>query len=850
MRRAVAWNHLRKLNSEGHTLDSLPIDPGVAYADTNLDFRLNADLICFSHLRWDFVTQRPQHLLTRAARDRRVFYWEEPIWHQPEDPSTAVEALEKRIEVTSPSANVWVIRPHIHWGIDFEVGQRALLDEFVREFRIEHAVGWYYTPMALGFSSHMKFDAVVYDCMDELSAFAGAPPRLAQRERELLAAADVVFTGGYSLYDAKRTQHANVHAFPSSVDVAHFAAAKNRTDDEPADQSVIAHPRAGFFGVLDERLDIALVAEVAKLRPEMQFVLIGPVVKIDPATLPVADNIHYPGSKTYANLPDYLAGWDVAMLPFAMNEATRFISPTKTPEYLAAGKTVVSTPICDVVRQYGDAGLVAIAGTAREFAAALDAALLPQPEAWKTAVAEALALSSWDSTWAAMNLEIAKVMRTPGKHEEVKPCVEVELTVEVNATVRMDTALSLAHFNRRSEKSFDYLVVGAGFAGSVLAERLASQLGKRVVIIDKRDHVGGNAYDHYNESGILIHKYGPHIFHTNSQHVVDYLSQFTEWRPYEHRVLASVAGQLLPIPINLDTVNRLYGLGLDAEGMRRFLEERVVACSEIRTSEEIVKSRVGVELYELFFRNYTRKQWGLDPSQLDASVAGRVPVRFDRDDRYFSDSFQAMPLKGYTPMFERMLDHANITIQTETTYDEAIRMHPRAQVVYTGAIDEYFGFRFGPLPYRSLEFKHETIQCERYQQAPVVNFPNDHAYTRVTEFKYLTGQEHERTSLVYEYPKDDGDPYYPIPRTENAALYAKYFALAQLDKRVTFCGRLATYRYLNMDQVVAQALAAFMRIADAEDKQVAPRNVARRAAYRRNRVSASASNSAESNLRA
>ena len=359
---------------------------------------------------------------------------------------------------------------------------------------------------------------------------------------------------------------------------------------------------------------------------------------------------------------------------------------------------------------------------------------------------------------------------------------------------------------------FDYLVVGAGFAGSVLAERLASEMDQRVLVIDKRNHIGGNAYDCHDAAGVLIHQYGPHIFHTNSEKVYNYLSQFTAWRPYEHRVLASVDGQLLPIPINLDTINRLYHLSLDGAGMRSFLEERAEKIAMVRTSEDIVLSRVGRELYEKFFRNYTRKQWGLDPSELDASVAGRIPVRFDQDDRYFSDRLQAMPRDGYTRMFERMLDHPNITVRTGVDYAEVSRTYREAKIVYTGPIDEYYGYRFGPLPYRSLEFKHETHNQERYQPAPVINFPNDHEYTRVTEFKYLTGQKHAKTSIVYEYPRAEGDPYYPIPRPENAERYAKYRGLAERDVNVTFCGRLANYRYFNMDQVVAQALTTFESI--------------------------------------
>jgi UDP-galactopyranose mutase len=359
---------------------------------------------------------------------------------------------------------------------------------------------------------------------------------------------------------------------------------------------------------------------------------------------------------------------------------------------------------------------------------------------------------------------------------------------------------------------FDYLIVGAGFAGSVLAERLARVAGRKVLLVDKRPHIGGNAYDHYDDAGILVHKYGPHIFHTNSREVYEYLSRFTGWRPYEHRVRASVDGQLVPIPINLDTVNALYGLNLTAFQVEEFFRSVAVPCEAIRTSEDVIVSKVGRELYEKFFRNYTRKQWDLDPSELDASVTARVPVRTNRDDRYFTDTYQVMPKHGYTRLFENMLDHDNIKILLNTDYREIEGSIPYQEVIFTGPVDEYFDFRFGKLPYRSLDFKFETHQVERFQPAPVVNYPNEHAYTRITEFKYLTGQEHAKTSVVYEFPRAEGDPYYPVPRPENAALYKQYQALADATPGVHFVGRLATYRYYNMDQVVAQALTLFSKI--------------------------------------
>ncbi len=359
---------------------------------------------------------------------------------------------------------------------------------------------------------------------------------------------------------------------------------------------------------------------------------------------------------------------------------------------------------------------------------------------------------------------------------------------------------------------FDHLIVGAGFAGAVLAERLASQLGRRVLIVDKRPHIGGNAYDRYDDAGILVHPYGPHIFHTNSAEVFDYLSQFTQWRPYQHRVLASVDGHLVPLPINLDTVNRLYGMNLSANELGAYFDSVAERRGQVLTSEDAVVSQVGRDLYNKFFRGYTRKQWGLDPAELDASVTARVPSRTSRDDRYFTDTFQAMPRHGYTRMFEAMLRHPNIKVMLNTDYREVAHLVPWKHMVYTGPIDAFFGHKHGRLPYRSLEFQHLTLPQAHYQQVGTVNFPNDYAYTRVTEFKHLTGQVHAQTSVVYEYPRAQGDPYYPVPRPENAALYRLYRDEADQQANVVFVGRLASYRYYNMDQVVAQSLAAFKRL--------------------------------------
>jgi UDP-galactopyranose mutase len=358
---------------------------------------------------------------------------------------------------------------------------------------------------------------------------------------------------------------------------------------------------------------------------------------------------------------------------------------------------------------------------------------------------------------------------------------------------------------------FDYLVVGAGFSGAVLAERLAS-IGKKVCVVDKRPHVGGNAYDHYDEHGLLVHRYGPHIFHTNSEKIYRYLSQFTQWRAYEHRVLAHVDGKLVPFPININTLAQLYGSELSEAEAEAFYRSAAEPLDQVRSFEDAVVSKIGRDLYEKFIRNYTRKQWARDPSVMDASIAARIPARTNRDDRYFTDRFQVMPLHGYTRMFERMLASKNITLLLQADYRDARREVRYENLIFTGPVDEYFDHCYGPLPYRSLRFEFRNFETSRVQEGPVINFPNEHAYTRITEFKYLTGQEHPKSTVVYEYPEADGDPYYPVPQAENAELYLKYKALADGLPNVHFVGRLGTYRYYNMDQCVGQALATFERL--------------------------------------
>ena len=374
--------------------------------------RLSSDLICFSHLRWGFVYQRPQHVMTRFARERRVFFVEEPVF----------DAQLAHLVVTEVS-DVYVVVPHLvadtRHGEQIAI-QRRLLAGMTGDYRINRPIAWFYTPMALPLLDGLATAGIVFDCMDELSGFANAPADMRDRERALLARADVVFTGGYSLFEAKRGRHSNIHPFPSGVDVAHFAAAR-RNLPEPADQRAIARPRIGFCGVIDERMNRELVGAVARTRPDWQFVLIGPVVKIDPAELPRTSNIHYLGMKSYDELPNYLGGWDVAMMPFAHNDATRFISPTKTPEYLAAGCPVVSTSIRDVVRPYGEEQLVEIADTADEFVAAIARAMTPEGHAAVGRAQSRLTEMSWDCVVEGMRAHVDAVEASR------EPVVEVSI---------------------------------------------------------------------------------------------------------------------------------------------------------------------------------------------------------------------------------------------------------------------------------------------------------------------------------------------------------------------------------------------------------------------------------------
>lgn len=358
---------------------------------------------------------------------------------------------------------------------------------------------------------------------------------------------------------------------------------------------------------------------------------------------------------------------------------------------------------------------------------------------------------------------------------------------------------------------FDYLIVGSGLSGSTLAERLASQ-HKKILIIDKRNHVGGNCYDYYDNAGILVHKYGPHYFRTNMKHVFDYLSQFTEWHYTYYRIKVMVDGKLVPLPINLDTVNELYGYNFSSEELKFFFDRQKTEVKDIRNSEDVIISKVGKELYEKIYKAYTIKQWDLEPKELEASVCARIPVRTNRDGRYFTDKYQAMPKYGYHKLFENMLNHPNIHIMLQTDYKDIKNSISFEKLIYTGPIDEFFEYKHGKLRYRSLRFEHETLDMEYYQPVSQVNYPNDYDFTRVVEIKHVTGQKHHKTTIVREYPEAKGEPYYPIPRKENHEIYKKYEVEAIKLKDVTFIGRLAQYKYLNMDQVIDNALKYFAGI--------------------------------------
>ncbi|HVL38183.1 MAG TPA: UDP-galactopyranose mutase [Fimbriimonadaceae bacterium] len=748
----------------------------------------SGDLVVLSHLRWVWVWQRPQHLISRLAKGRPTFFVEEPVARGVTAPRLAHEEIDG---VTRIWYEVTGDDDHVDFDDPRARGYAAALRDFLPAS--EQRLVWLYTPMAMDLAHQLPHDLMIADVMDDLASFKDASPELRRRQGEMLKEAELVFTGGRSLYEGVcGDAPGRSFLFPSGVEPEHYALARSHASPGKV---------AGYVGVIDERLDLDLIAGLAERLPDWEIRMVGPVAKISPESLPAAENISYLGKQEYDKLPEIMGGFDVALMPFALNEATRSISPTKTLEYLAAGLPVVSTRVPDVVADYG--GVVALEDDGEGFARACREVASHSLEERDHKVSPLIRFHHWDAIANRMEELIQhaqrdrKVVHLDGASAATR--------IDGNATVRRTTTT-------RKPRPFDYLVVGAGFAGSVLAERLARRGGKKVLVIDKRPHIGGNAFDHYNDAGVLVHKYGPHIFHTNAREVFEYLSLFTEWRQYEHRVLASVDGRLVPMPINLDTINQLYGMDLTSREVDGFFEELAEPVEHCRTSEDVVVSKVGRELYEKFFRNYTRKQWGLDPSELDASVTSRVPTRTNRDGRYFTDHYQAMPLHGYTRMFENMLDHPNIKVMLNTDLKDIEGLVPYGEMIYSGPVDEFFNFRFGKLPYRSLEFKFETRDEEVAQPAAVINYPNEHLYTRVTEFKYLTGQVHNKTTLVYEYPKAEGDPYYPVPRPENGELYRRYKILADKTPGVHFVGRLATYKYYNMDQVTAQALQTFRRL--------------------------------------
>jgi UDP-galactopyranose mutase len=356
---------------------------------------------------------------------------------------------------------------------------------------------------------------------------------------------------------------------------------------------------------------------------------------------------------------------------------------------------------------------------------------------------------------------------------------------------------------------YKYVIVGAGLAGLTMAERIANELNEKVLVIEKRNHIGGNVYDSYNEDGILIHNYGPHIFHTNDQGVYKYLSRFTKWNDFWHRVLTYVDGNLVPMPITVETINKLYNLNLDCSQVEEFLKKQAVQIDEIRTSKDVALSKVGKDIYEKIFESYTRKQWGIDPSELDTSVISRIPIRLNRDTRYFADKYQGMPKRGYTKMCEHMVENKNIKILLNTDYNEVIQDIKYDTLIYTGATDEFYNFKHGKMAYRSVNFVFETFDQEEYQEAPVVNYPNDYDFTRITEYKKLTWQDHKKTTIGKEFPSAEGEPYYPFPTKEYKDQFALYEEEMKKESKVIFIGRLAEYRYYNMDAVVRRALDAF-----------------------------------------
>jgi UDP-galactopyranose mutase len=788
-------------------------------------------IIVHSHLSWDWVWQRPQQFLSRLSQNHRVLF---------------VELLAPSPQLVSPHAelrpaenypNITILKmqfPLWRWADGDYVDQkrRRLVQAALRgplKGQFNSPVQWFYDPMAVtAFAGQMEEQAVVYDCMDELSKFHGAPPEILEREAVLLDQADVVFTGGRKMHEAKVKSNANCHFFGCGVDNNHFGRARQKETIVPAELAALPKPVLGYFGVVDERLDYELIGKLADANPHGSVAIIGPVTKVDESKFPRRANLHWLGRRDYADLPACVKAFDVCLMPFAMNKSTESINPTKALEYMAAGRMIVSSAVPDVVTNFGS--VVKVAKSHEEFIQ-LCVQCAVEPDAKTIANGVKLAgENSWEHIIGQMTRHIVDVL----EKEPEAPLNRVngngfhkngDGIVNGNGHSHDLAPLLLNGNGHNGEhrptlgfpavhtlKTFDYLIVGAGYAGSVLAERLARGAGKQVLLVDRRPHFGGNAYDHYDAAGILVHKYGPHIFHTNCKEIFDYLSRFTAWRNYQHQVRAQVDGQLVPIPINLDTINLLYGTSLNSLQVEEFLASRAEKRDPVRTSEDVVVNKVGRELYEKLFKGYTNKAWGLDPSQLDAEVTARIPTRTNRDARYFTDTYQAMPQLGFTHMFGNMLDHPNIKLFLNVDYREIKKAVRYRELIFTGPVDEYFDYRHGKLPYRCLRFEHQTLNQPNFQPVGVVNYPNEYAFTRITEFKHLTGQEHAKTSIVYEYPQATGDEYYPIPRSENTELYKKYQSLAEAATGVHFVGRLATYRYYNMDQVAAQALTVFTKI--------------------------------------
>ena len=794
-------------------------------------------IIVHSHLSWDWVWQRPQQFLSRLAKTHRVLFVE----LLPPIPELVCPHAELRALADHP--NITILRmqfPLWLWqdGDYVDQKRRRLVQAALRgplKGQFNSPVQWFYDPMAVtAFAGQMEEQAIVYDCMDELSKFHNAPPEILEREAVLLDQADVVFTGGRKMYESKVKANANCHFYGCGVDNDHFGQARRAETIVPPELAALPKPVFGYFGVVDERIDYELLGKLADANPQGSVAIIGPVAKVDESIFPRRANLHWLGRRDYAELPACVKGFDVCLMPFAMNKATESINPTKALEYMAAGRLIVSTAVPDVVTNFGS--VVKIARSHEEF---VQLCMQCNPEAETQRIAAGLEMAgenSWEHIIGQMTRHIENVLekepeatvnRVNGFRKNGRDSANGNGTANGNGNAnghdRVPLLLNGNGHNGEHRptlgfpavhtlKTFDYLIVGAGYAGSVLAERLARGGGKQVLLVDRRPHFGGNAYDHHDAAGILVHKYGPHIFHTNCREIFDYLSRFTAWRNYQHQVRAQVDGQLVPIPINLDTINLLYGTNLNSLQVEDFLASRAEKRDPVRTSEDVVVNKVGRELYEKLFKGYTNKAWGLDPSQLDAEVTARIPTRTNRDARYFTDTYQAMPLLGFTHMFGNMLDHPNIKLFLNVDYREIKKAVRYRELIFTGPIDEYFDYRHGKLPYRCLRFEHQTLNQAQFQPVGVVNYPNEYSFTRITEFKHLTGQEHAKTSIVYEYPQATGDEYYPIPRSENAELYKKYQALADEAAGIHFVGRLATYRYYNMDQVAAQALTVFSKI--------------------------------------